>query len=73
MEGDMSLGIFKSIFGKEPKELGSVKNIDRFVEQKLGHKLEVSYLHRTISSCRGSILPIESVDANEVIDAALSK
>lgn len=69
----MSLNIFKLKFGKDARDFGSVEEIDRFVEQETGCALKVRAIQPGISSSRGRIQLIRSMNADRMIDAALNK
>lgn len=69
----MSLDIFKRKFGKDPKEFNSVKEINSFVEERIGHKLEVIDIYPDICSSRGSILPVNDMNVDEIFENALNK
>lgn len=69
----MSIDIFKYCFGKDSSSLMSVKEIDKVVENKIGHKLTASYTYLDISSARGSVLAIEEMDADKVFESAMKR
>lgn len=69
----MSIGFFKKIYGADSKDFESVNGIDAFIEKKLGRKMKSAYMHAEISTCRGSVFPIEDMDVEEIFESALKK
>ena len=69
----MSGQFFRRIFGLVPEMFPTVPEVDKFVEEATGKKLEVAYSHLDICSCRGSVFGIESIDADKRFDEALAK
>ena len=69
----MAGNIFKHKFGKDPKEFKTIGEVNRFVEKKTGHKLKIKKTHPDVCTSRGSIFPIEQMNANEIFELALKK
>jgi hypothetical protein len=60
----VSVDIFKILFGKDPKELGTTHEIEKFVEEKKGCKLKIGKVE---------VFKVVSMDADEIFDKAINK
>ena len=69
----MSIDILKYRFGKDSRSLMSVAEVNTLVEKEIGRKLVASYTYLDISSARGSVLPIEEMDADKVFESAMKR
>lgn len=68
--------LFKEVTGRPVTDFPSVCDVERAVEDKLGHKLEFKYFDSNVVPRRGDIFPHSNVDMDKVsmeIDKYLQK
>ena len=69
----MAGSFFKMLFGKDPQELSTTQEIDRFIESRTGRRLEVCDVYPGVMTVRGAIFPVRALDANKIFEEALRK
>lgn len=68
--------LFQEITGRSVTEFAGVRDVERAVEEKLGHKLEFKYFDSNVVPRRGDVFPHSNVDMEQVnaeIDKRLQK
>ncbi len=60
------------LFGRRNNSFSTIEEIDEFIEEKIGRKLEVINLYEGLVSSR-EILPIEDMNANAIFDKAVKR
>lgn len=66
----MLIDTFEKRFGISSSSFKTTEDVDKFVEEKIGHRLKISSPFLDICSSRGSIFPIKDLNANEIFDKA---
>ena len=57
--------IFKSVFDRDPRDFDTIEDLEAFVEEKNGAKLQVQKHNSRLISSRGCIFKIRKVDAEK--------
>ncbi len=69
----MSTEVCAELFGKASSEFDTVEDVDRFIEEKSGHKLDTELVHIEMVQSRGCVFPVEEMNANSIFEAALAR
>lgn len=71
MVGRKKTVIFEEKYGTDIKKYNTTEQVDSFIEDRLGRKLNVKRIETNVVTRRGSILPISRLDINKKLDALL--
>ncbi len=71
MVGRKKTVIFEKKYGTDIKKYNTTEQVDSFIEDRLGRKLNVKRVETNVVTRRGSILPISRLDINKKLDALL--
>ncbi len=65
----MSLGLFEKKFGRSPESFDSLIELNKFVEERLGHRLTVGEDFLDLIPLRGKVLPITRRRGTKLVEA----
>lgn len=71
MVGRKKTVIFEKKYSTDIKNYNTTEQVDSFIEDQLGRKLNVKRVDTNIVSRRGSILPLNRFNINKKLDALL--
>ena len=67
----MGIGACEVYYGKPSKEFQSVEDVNHFIEERSGKKLETERIQSGLVENRGCVFKVKAVNADAAIEAAL--